>query len=407
MLSFQAEAEGRILAVNLAEQPDATIARFEFEKHLASLLQDNPVWPESTKNVSEIRLSFRVQRQGLKSIFGETTTIHLDIVDYPGEWLLDLGLMDKSYETWSQNILTTFTKDEGIAEKAYLKKARDFDGNAKHSETVLAELTKDFRELILQRHASGKTDTVPGRFLLPGELEGAPAITFAPLPKTNGNKRSAYGVFESRFESYKKKVIAPFFKTHFSKIDRQIVLIDVLGALEKGKDALSTLEKAMTDILSAFRPGKNGLVELFLGRKIEKIAFVATKADLLHHFHHEKIVDLTRALVKSAERRALYSDAQTSAKALASLRSTIEDKAKHDGKELAIVRGKRASDGKSVGFHFGDLPLDSEAYLLGSDIGKFEAPKLLPPDLTSRSKSGLPHVRMDQLVEFLIGDRLR
>ena len=112
-------------------------------------------------------------------------------------------------------------------------------------------------------------------------------------------------------------------------------------------------------------------------------------------------------MVKSAERRALYSDAQTSAKALASLRSTIEDKAKHDGKELAIVRGKRASDGKSVGFHFGDLPLDSEAYLLGSDIGKFEAPKLLPPDLTSRSKSGLPHVRMDQLVEFLIGDRLR
>ena len=30
---------------------------------------------------------------------------HIDIVDYPGEWLLDLGLMDKSYEEWSTDVL--------------------------------------------------------------------------------------------------------------------------------------------------------------------------------------------------------------------------------------------------------------------------------------------------------------
>ena len=32
-------------------------------------------------------------------------TLTLDIVDYPGEWLLDLPLLDKSYEQWSAESL--------------------------------------------------------------------------------------------------------------------------------------------------------------------------------------------------------------------------------------------------------------------------------------------------------------
>ena len=32
-------------------------------------------------------------------------TLTLDIVDYPGEWLLDLPLLGKSYEQWSAESL--------------------------------------------------------------------------------------------------------------------------------------------------------------------------------------------------------------------------------------------------------------------------------------------------------------
>ena len=32
-------------------------------------------------------------------------TLHLDIVDYPGEWLLDLPLLDLSYEEWSRQAI--------------------------------------------------------------------------------------------------------------------------------------------------------------------------------------------------------------------------------------------------------------------------------------------------------------
>ena len=35
---------------------------------------------------------------------------------------------------------------------------------------------------------------------------------------------------ERRFEAYKTRVVRPFFRDHFQRIDRQIVLVDVLAA---------------------------------------------------------------------------------------------------------------------------------------------------------------------------------
>src|SRR5690606_28517951 len=41
-----------------------------------------------------------------QSANGAMRTLTLDIVDYPGEWLLDLPLLDRSYEEWSAETLT-------------------------------------------------------------------------------------------------------------------------------------------------------------------------------------------------------------------------------------------------------------------------------------------------------------
>ena len=34
----------------------------------------------------------------------EPSTLYLDIVDYPGEWLLDLPLLELSYAEWSEQV---------------------------------------------------------------------------------------------------------------------------------------------------------------------------------------------------------------------------------------------------------------------------------------------------------------
>ena len=82
----------------------------------------------------------------------------------------------------------------------------------------------------------------PGRFLMPGELAGSPALTFAPLDpgeETSFARGSFWSMMERRYEAYKTHVVRPFFRDHFARLDRQIVLIDVLAALNDGAEAVS------------------------------------------------------------------------------------------------------------------------------------------------------------------------
>ena len=52
----------------------------------------------------------------------------------------------------------------------------------------------------------------------------------------------------ARFDAYKTEVRASFFETHFRAFDRQIVLVDTLGALHAGRTAFEDTERAIADI---------------------------------------------------------------------------------------------------------------------------------------------------------------
>ena len=83
---FEAYASGRIARAHLAPQPDDAVPRFSYESHLRALIEERR-WPSSTVDISELRLVIDYQRPN-----GADRTLTLDIVDYPGEWLLDLPL---------------------------------------------------------------------------------------------------------------------------------------------------------------------------------------------------------------------------------------------------------------------------------------------------------------------------
>src|SRR5947209_12517312 len=96
---FEPFATGRIARARLEPQPDDAVPRFDYEKHVRTLIQERR-WPNSTTDISELRLVIDYQRQN-----GADRALTLDIVDYPGEWLLDLPLLAKSYEQWSAESL--------------------------------------------------------------------------------------------------------------------------------------------------------------------------------------------------------------------------------------------------------------------------------------------------------------
>lgn len=412
MPGLEAARLGRIEAAYLQPQPDDTVPRFAFENHLAALTGPHPYWPENTRAVSELRLSLRVRPGGVLAGLAGPRIVHLDIVDYPGEWLLDLGLLDQSYASWSREALALAAARP--AAEAYLRLMAEIAPDEPHDEPRLAALAKAWASYLRAAQEAGFADCTPGRFLLPGDLEGSPALTFAPLPPGPTPRGSLARECARRFAAYQAQVVKPFFRAHFARIDRQIVLVDVLAAIHAGPEALADLRRAMAGVLSAFRPGRNAVLAGLLGKKrVDKILFAATKADHLHHGQHDRLAALMGALVSEARRRAEFAGARTHAMALAALRSTVEERRMVDGVMRDLVRGTLQETGAQVALAPGDLPADATTFLSAVAAGgkpwtdgEYAVMRFAPAPLTLRAGEGPPHIRLDRAAEFLLGDKL-
>jgi predicted YcjX-like family ATPase len=219
---------------------------------------------------------------------------------------------------------------------------------------------------------------------------------------------------ERRFDAYKSRVVQPFFRAHFAKLDRQVVLADVLGAIHQGPQAVEDLRRTMAEVLAAFRPGTNNwLTSILGGRRVEKILFAATKADHLHHLQHPALTAITEALLRDAKARADFAGAETAALSLASLRCTVEEMLDQNGTQLPAVRGRLLSSGKQALMYPGELPTDPARILAPARDGAarwLDADYALMAFAPTRSHQapgmGPPHIRLDRAAEFLIGDHL-
>ena len=186
---FEALSGGRIIRARLEPQPDDAVPRFDYETHLRALA-DERRWPESTTRISELRLVIEYQsaRRGVRN-----RTLTLDIVDYPGEWLLDLPLLATSYAQWSADTLKLSRLGPRAAlAAAWHRHLATLDPAAPEDEQAAREAARLFTDYLQEcrdeRYAMRLLP--PGRFLMPGDLAGSPALTFAPL-ELRGERPSA------------------------------------------------------------------------------------------------------------------------------------------------------------------------------------------------------------------------
>jgi hypothetical protein len=426
---FEAFAAGRIARAQLAPQPDDAVPRFDYENHLRTLIEERR-WPNSTVDISELRLVIDYQRHN-----GADRQLTLDIVDYPGEWLLDLPLLNKSYEQWSSESLALSRE----APRAHLAAAwhaqlATLNAPGKEDEQATLASAKLFTEYLRacrdERFAMSLLP--PGRFLMPGNLAGSPALTFAPLDvPANGTppEGSLWAMMARRYEAYKDVVVRPFFRNHFARLDRQIVLVDALAAFNSGPEALHDLEAALAGILDCFRIGRSTILSTLFRPRIDRILFAATKADHLHHLSHDRLEAVLRRAATGAVARAEATGADIDVVALAAVRATREATVARGRDKLPSILGTPAP-GESAGSEIfdgntevatfpGDLPADPEALFNGeafrglsstqADKADFRFLRFRPP-LLERGGSGepaLPHIRLDRALQFLIGDRLQ
>lgn len=435
---FSASAGRRMTSAHLQPQPDDAVPRFDYEAHVSALVKER-IWPDSTRQVSELRLTIDYESASYFYRKLGPGRLHVDLIDYPGEWLLDLPLLGKDFATFSAEALDR-ARAENRAQIAepFLKVLAETEPQSDENEPAAQELALRFKDYLATCRADAHALSMlpPGRFLMPGDLDGSPALTFAPLdipvdaaPARSGTLRA---MMERRYEAYKTHVVRPFFRNHFARLDRQIVLVDVLHALNAGPHAIADLEVALSEVLGAFRPGKRSWLSSILSRRIDRILFAATKADHLHSADHDRLEAILKRLVTRAEERARFRGAQVDVLAMAAVRATREAMVKHRGEELPAILGTplpgeqlngERYDGKTeIAMFPGDLPLNPESlFRQAESFSEVTGPKIRrgksslqflrfrPPELDTTAEGltlSLPHIRLDRALEFLIGDRL-
>jgi predicted YcjX-like family ATPase len=427
---FESLATGRIAHARLAPQPDDAVPRFDYETHVRNLIDDRR-WPNSTADISELRLIIDYQRQN-----GADRTLTLDIVDYPGEWLLDLPLLHKSYEQWSAESLALSRQQPRARLAAKLHgHLKTLDPAAREDEAATLTAAKLFTDYLrsCRDEQFAMSLLPPGRFLMPGNLAGSPALTFAPLDvATRGSAPdgSLWAMMRRRYEAYKEVVIRPFFRDHFARLDRQVVLVDALSAFNAGPEALHDLEAALSGILDCFRIGRSTLFSALFRPRIDRILFAATKADHLHHVSHDRLEAVLRRTVDKALAKSEMSGAAVDVVALAAVRATREAQVQRGRDKLPSILGTPAAGEVANGETFdgdtevatfpGDLPTDLDALFggdrafaglsaTGADKADYRFLRFRPPALERHGdeEPALPHIRLDRALQFLIGDRLQ
>ncbi|GLX77394.1 hypothetical protein tinsulaeT_07340 [Thalassotalea insulae] len=409
--------QGRFIAAKRVPQKHLHIARFDYEKAMQAFTQELPEWPEPTQGISELRLAIRYQPQdSLLKYATDTATLYVDITDYPGEWLLDLPLLNQTYEQWSeataQLLMTPARKDKA---QEFIAKVAQLDPFEKVDEEKLAKLSAQYTELLMYfRHQLGLSVIQPGRFILPGELAGAPILQFFPFTHfasididayQNAGDDTLIGMLRARYIEYKEHVVKRFYKQHFVNFDRQIILADCLTPLNAGPDSFNDLQQALNLIMASFDYGKSDLLTRLFSPKIDKLLFAATKADHVTPEQHQHLTALLNQLVHQTKHQLTFDEINMATLAIASVKATKAGKGKHQGRDIPVIQGRTLADNKVVTLFPGAVPqlIPNHSYWQDKSFNYIA----FAPLETVSIHQALPHLRMDQVLEFLLGDKIK
>ncbi|WP_299494207.1 YcjX family protein [uncultured Shewanella sp.] len=410
--------EGRLLGVKRVLQPDLTIASFNYQ-HAMSMLTATPAqWPHSTNNISELRLAIRYQpEKGVLAKFTDNATLYLDIIDYPGEWLLDLPLLKLSFKSWcllQQQRLSIFSQSDQY--ERFQRAFSQLDLMAKADEGQLKAIADQYQALLVDSVSQlGFYHAQPGRMLLPGELIDTPVLAFFPLIEMGGHTfeqlessapDSHYQVLKTRYQEYVKKVVKPFYQHHFSRFDRQVLLVDCLTPLNKGKAQFEDMQQAINDIMQSFSFGQSHLLRRLFAPRIDKLLFAASKVDHVTRSQQSHVLSLLSELIKSTHQEVKFEGCDVETMAISAIKATTHKMVKQSQQQIEVLQGEDLLTREQITVFPGEVPQTLPQRNFWDKQG-FEFVNFAPPKRQASIKGAdFEHIRMDHLLQYLIGDKL-
>jgi predicted YcjX-like family ATPase len=403
--------EDRLLGAKLLPPREGDPPPFPFAQARAALAAATPSWPAPTDRLSSLRLQLRFAAKGaLRRRLAEHRSLNLEIIDYPGEWLLDLPLLEQSYVAWSAQVLAAAEQPPRAAlAKDWRSFVAGLDGAAPADPHRVAQAAALYtRYLERCQSEAGLSQVQPGRFTMPGDLAGSELLQFCPLPVSGGHVApgSLAALMAGRYERYRDTVVRSFYRDHFSRFDRQIVLVDVLGPLNRGRTCFDDVEAALATVLRSFRYGSSSLLARLFRPRIGVLLFAASKADHVAHNQHHNLRLLLEQMVGEAAGNARFEGIKPAFVALAALRSTDVVRTDHHGQQLSCVRGVLKGENRETVLFPGEIPPDLPT---GDDWAgdRFRFRDFAPRRLVLQGADKPQHIRLDQAIEVLLGDRLQ
>lgn len=247
-------------------------------------------WPAKTRDVYHCRCAFH--RSDRWRIWGPQS---VDFLDLPGERVADAAMVvHDDYGAWSDHVLDHFGQDPvGRRVAAQFRDAASRSGAGAEDvvrawRLALARLIRAWKPLVspsvflLDRNGTVARDVGEAELVASRRCGLDDGREFAPLAGEvrNGNPELA-GEMQRHYREYREELVLPLFRDLMSA-HRLVVLVDVPSLLLAGDRRFVDERQVIIDLLAAMRDDAfhvRILRVLGLGDSLERVAFVAAKAD--------------------------------------------------------------------------------------------------------------------------------
>lgn len=281
---------------------DTEISRFREERsgvnsfHYRETMAREQRWPRKTTDIQRFRCRFKRSSKGVRRIISQlvrsfsSQSQQLDILDFPGERIADSAIAAYAdFGQWSDHMFDYFDNNPGYNDAGY-RLRRAFEAK----DLELDKAVRAYRETLISFIRDCKPLISPSTFLLNGkgmlldskQLESAAQerpcgldanSQFVPLPEPvrKANPQLAKKM-RKNFERYHKRVVQPLFD-NLENSDSLIILVDIPSLLLGGVQRYNDNRQIILDLFEAIGEKK---FKIF-SSSLKRIAFVATKADLI------------------------------------------------------------------------------------------------------------------------------
>ena len=366
--------------------------------HLQNITDlENGQWPKATEEAFGFKLVVRLKETAsLKRHVLPHSDVVFEFIDYPGEWVTDIPMLSKTYAHWSDSAWAQLSSGpQQYFASQWKAFVNQFDFEQEPTEQRIKLLVNAYRDYLIDAKANGISLLQPGSFLLESSDFDWQAFGFTPLPSsiTSDVSHPWFKIFDKHFSKFQSRWLTPLKQSIFKETDKQIILVDLFEGLNHSRQHLYQLKETLSHLADTFVYGQSTWFSRNVLKKeqIGKVAFVATKSDLVPVSQRANLLNLLTQITEGA--RARFDDKPIQFEHFLVSSMQVTD----DGSNEDAIR-YQDTDGRYVESMFEPIPSTLKEMEEGSH---FPVPDVsVPNDFKARILAGKG---VDRLLQFLLG----